>query len=434
MLVVLALLPPYIGLYQTQLLTYGLIAAIAALGFNLLLGYTGLLSFGHSAFFGIGAYSRRVPAARCRHPLDGALHPDRDPDRSHRVRAVRLYLRPAYAHFLRHSDARAVAGAVEPRAEALLDRPAAPTGCACRARSLLAGYVTFTGGGAFQRFVNGYYYYVLAVFAICVVIMWVIVHSPFGKALQAIRDNETRAAFLGMRIRRFRWMAFLISGTFTGLAGILWVPLNGLTTPEVLYWPFSGEIVFTALLGGFRNFTGPIVGGIALHLSQELCGGDHRVLATSARRRSRAHGHAPADRDRGRNIGVGRQAATEGETFVILLQTIDLSKQFGETRACDGVNFIVNKGEFLSLVGSNGAGKTSLVNLISAHLAPDSGQILFEGKDITFTPMLRTDQGGNCPQLPDRQSVRRTIRVRQCRAFDLLARRQDREDRGARRP
>jgi branched-chain amino acid transport system permease protein len=95
-----------------------------------------------------------------------------------------------------------------------------------------------------------------------VVIMWVIVHSPFGKALQAIRDNETRAAFLGLRIRRSRLISFLISGTFTGLAGILWVPLNGLTTPEVLYWPFSGEIVFAALLGGFRNFTGPIVGGI----------------------------------------------------------------------------------------------------------------------------------------------------------------------------
>jgi branched-chain amino acid transport system permease protein len=57
-------------------------------------------------------------------------------------------------------------------------------------------------------------------------------------------------------------VSFLISGTFTALAGILWVPLNGLTTPEILYWPFSGEIVFTALLGGFRNFTGPIVGGI----------------------------------------------------------------------------------------------------------------------------------------------------------------------------
>jgi len=67
----------------------------------------------------------------------------------------------------------------------------------------------------------------------------------------------------------------------------------------------------------------------------------------------------------------------------ILLQTIDLRKSFGDTRACDGVNFVVNKGEFLSLVGSNGAGKTSLVNLISAQLTPDSGKILFEGNDIT---------------------------------------------------
>jgi branched-chain amino acid transport system ATP-binding protein len=70
---------------------------------------------------------------------------------------------------------------------------------------------------------------------------------------------------------------------------------------------------------------------------------------------------------------------------VILLQTVDLRKQFGDTRACDGVNFVVNKGEFLSLVGSNGAGKTSLVNLISAQLRPDSGRILFEDKDITLT-------------------------------------------------
>jgi branched-chain amino acid transport system ATP-binding protein len=69
---------------------------------------------------------------------------------------------------------------------------------------------------------------------------------------------------------------------------------------------------------------------------------------------------------------------------VILLKTVNLRKQFGETRACDGLDFVVNKGEFLSLVGSNGAGKTTLVNLISAHLQPDSGQILLEDRDITF--------------------------------------------------
>ena len=69
---------------------------------------------------------------------------------------------------------------------------------------------------------------------------------------------------------------------------------------------------------------------------------------------------------------------------MILLKTVNLRKQFGETKACDGLDFIVSKGEFLSLVGSNGAGKTTLVNLINAHLQPDSGQILFEDRDITF--------------------------------------------------
>src|SRR5438552_12585808 len=77
-----------------------------------------------------------------------------------------------------------------------------------------------------------------------------------------------------------------------------------------------------------------------------------------------------------------------------LLKTVNLRKQFGETRACDGVNFIVNKGEFLSLVGSNGAGKTSLVNLISAQLTPDSGRILFEDKDITSTTVHERIRAG----------------------------------------
>jgi branched-chain amino acid transport system ATP-binding protein len=77
-----------------------------------------------------------------------------------------------------------------------------------------------------------------------------------------------------------------------------------------------------------------------------------------------------------------------------LLRTIDLRKQFGETRACDGINFTVQPGEFLSLVGSNGAGKTSLVNLISAHLTPDSGQILFEDKDITNTTVYQRIRAG----------------------------------------
>jgi len=260
-LIVLALLPPFISLYQIQLLTYGLIAAIAALGFNILLGYTGLLSFGHSAFFGIGAY---CVAFLLR---DAGIH------------SMELYIliglpiaALASALFgyvcVRHTRiffgilTLALSQVVYSLALTLFWITGGTDGLRVPRPTLLAGTISFTGAGAFQRFIDVYYYYVLGIFAICVVVMWVIVHSPFGKALQAIRDNETRAAFIGLRIRRFRWMSFLLSGTFTGLAGILWAPLNGLTTPDVLYWTFSGEIVFTTLLGGFRNFTGPIVGGI----------------------------------------------------------------------------------------------------------------------------------------------------------------------------
>jgi branched-chain amino acid transport system permease protein len=92
--------------------------------------------------------------------------------------------------------------------------------------------------------------------------MWVIVHSPFGKALQAIRDNEVRAEFVGVQVRRYRWVAFVISGVYAGLAGALWVPLNGLTTPDVLVWTFSGKIVFFTVLGGFQTFAGPIIGAV----------------------------------------------------------------------------------------------------------------------------------------------------------------------------
>ncbi|PYN11801.1 MAG: branched-chain amino acid ABC transporter permease, partial [Candidatus Rokuibacteriota bacterium] len=112
---------------------------------------------------------------------------------------------------------------------------------------------------------NNYYYYVLGFFLACALTMWIIVNSPFGKALQAIRDNETRAEFIGVHIRRYRFVAFLVSGAFTGIAGALWVVLNGLTTPDILYWPFSGEIVFMAVLGGFRTFSGPIIGAIVFN-------------------------------------------------------------------------------------------------------------------------------------------------------------------------
>jgi branched-chain amino acid transport system permease protein len=265
-LVGLALLPAVVDPYQTVLITYGLIMAIAALGFNLLLGYTGLLSFGHSAYFGTGAYTvafivRDLGAQSMELCIIGGL--------------VGTVLVSALFGFVCVRHTRIFFGILTLALSQVLWSLAFKffwvTGgtdgirVASAKLTLLGGLVDFTGPGSFQRFVFAYYYYVLGLFALATVIMWVIVHSPFGKALQAIRDNETRASFVGISVRRTRWIAFVISGAFTGLAGALWVPLNGLTTPDVLYWPFSGEIVFMSVLGGFRTFAGPIVGAVAFN-------------------------------------------------------------------------------------------------------------------------------------------------------------------------
>jgi branched-chain amino acid transport system permease protein len=260
-LLLLILLPTFVETYQIQLVTYGLIAAIAALGFNLLLGYTGLLSFGHSAYFGLGAYTvafveqRLGPQSMEFYILIGipvvAI-----------ASALFGYVCVRHTRIFFGILTLAISQVVYSLALKLYWVTGGSDGLRVPRPALLLGLLNFSGPRGFQQFITSYYYYVLAIFVVCVVLMWVVVHSPFGKALQAIRDNEVRARFLGLRIRRFRWISFLVSGTFTGLAGILWVPLNGLTTPDVLYWTFSGEIVFSALLGGFRNFTGPIVGGI----------------------------------------------------------------------------------------------------------------------------------------------------------------------------
>ena len=264
--VVLLLIPQFAGPYQTQLLTYGLVFAVAALGFNLLLGYTGLLSFGHSAYFGVGAYTvafmvRYLGVSSMElYILGGVLV-------TALISALFGFVCVRHTRIFFAILTLALSQVLWTLAYKFFwvtggtDGIRVPFGNI----TLLGGLIDFSGRGRYMEFIDSYYYYVLSLFLVCVVVMWVIVESPFGKTLQSIRDNETRARFLGVRIRRYRWLAFLVSGTFTGLAGVLWVPLNGLTTPDILWWPFSGEIVFMTVLGGFRSFFGPVVGAVVFN-------------------------------------------------------------------------------------------------------------------------------------------------------------------------
>jgi branched-chain amino acid transport system permease protein len=261
--IILLMLPYVVTPYQRILMSYGLIMAIAALGFNLLLGYTGLLSFGHSAYFGLGAYAVAF-MVKYLHITSMELFLIGGLIATLLVTAVFGVICVRYTRIFFAILTMALSQVVWSLAFKFFWVTGGTDGLRIPTPMILNGLLTVPKNKiAFLS--NTYYYYVLIVFIIFVALMWVIVHSPFGQALQAIRDNETRAAFLGVRVRRARWIAFMISGGFTGVAGILWAPLNGLTTPDILYWPFSGEIVFLTVLGGFGTFVGPIVGAVAFN-------------------------------------------------------------------------------------------------------------------------------------------------------------------------
>jgi branched-chain amino acid transport system permease protein len=261
--IILLMLPYIVTPYQRILMSYGLIMAIAALGFNLLLGYTGLLSFGHSAYFGLGAYAVAF-MVKYLHITSMELFLIGGLIATLLVTAVFGVICVRYTRIFFAILTMALSQVVWSLAFKFFWVTGGTDGLRIPTPTILNGLLSVPKNKiAFLS--NTYYYYVLIVFIIFVALMWAIVHSPFGQALQAIRDNETRAAFLGVRVRRARWIAFMISGGFTGVAGILWAPLNGLTTPDILYWPFSGEIVFLTVLGGFGTFAGPIVGAIAFN-------------------------------------------------------------------------------------------------------------------------------------------------------------------------
>lgn len=258
------LLVPYLVVpYQTILLSYGLIMAIAALAFNLLLGHTGLLSFGHSAYFGAAAYAVAF-AVKYLHltsleafVVGGVLA-------GFIVASIFGFVCVRYTRIFFSILTLALSQVLWSLAFKFFGITGGTDGLRVPTPSLLGGLLA-TPDDKVVFLAHQYYYYILVIFFISVAVMWVIVNSPFGKSLHAIRDNEVRAEFVAVRVKRYRWIAFAISGIFSGIAGALWAPLNGLTTPDVLYWPFSGEIVFMTVLGGFRSFAGPILGAVVFN-------------------------------------------------------------------------------------------------------------------------------------------------------------------------
>ena len=259
-LLILALLAPMIGLYPVFVMKL-LCFAIFASAFNLLLGFTGLLSFGHAAFFGSAAY------------ITGWLL-----KMQHWTPELGLL-----AGMLGAGLIGAVVGLVAIRRQGIYF--AMITMAIAQMVFFVCLQVPFTGGedglqgvprGALFGLLSlasdtAMYYLVVAVFVVCFLAISRIVNSPFGQVLKMIRENEPRAISLGYQVDRYKLLAFVLSAALAGLAGSLKTIIMGFATLSDVHWSMSGEVILMTLLGGVGTFFGPVLGaGIVIALQDTL--------------------------------------------------------------------------------------------------------------------------------------------------------------------
>jgi branched-chain amino acid transport system permease protein len=260
------LAPPYYVTLVLPALAYG----IALLGFNLLFGTTGLLSFGHALFVAIGAYGAAVLSSKLGvKSLEAVLLVAGAaavaialPVALLSVRYVRIFFGILTLAFgmLFHSFL-----------FKFYDLTGGDTGIRVLRPSLLGMEFKDLDKTAFL--IGPFYYYCLALLVVLGLVMWRLVHSPFGLHLVAIRENPRKAEYLGVRVRLFRLIAFLISAFYCAIGGVILAVNTGQADPELAYWTHSGELVFMTVLGGFASFFGPLVGAFTfIFLKSELMG------------------------------------------------------------------------------------------------------------------------------------------------------------------
>jgi branched-chain amino acid transport system permease protein len=257
-LAALALIAPFLGLYPVFLMKL-LCFAMFACAFNLLLGFTKMLSFGHAAYFGASAYvTGWLVTTQGWGTIAGILGGV----------AVALLLG-------------LVIGAIAVRRQGIYF--AMITLALAQLVFFVCLQANFTGGeNGLQGIPRGsllgvvglgndrtMYYFVLAVFVAVFVLIRRIVHSPFGQVLKAIRANEPRAVSLGYKVDRYKLMAFVLSASLSGLAGSLKALVLGFVTLSDVSQTNSGEVILMTLLGGSGTFLGPVIGANVVVTLQE---------------------------------------------------------------------------------------------------------------------------------------------------------------------
>lgn len=244
--IALLFLPPILPRFYTYILAVIFVTALVAMSLNMVVGHGGLFQFHHGVFYGVGAYTLALMLTKTSLPiwvgfvaspiiaalvglLIGAFC----------VRLTRLYF-----------------GMLQISLGSLI-------------WAIAFRWYSVTGGSdgihgipmpSFIGSSTSSYYFILVVVAICLMILFVIFKSPFGATLQAIRDNPDRCEAIGINVRRHQLIAIVIATFFAGIAGVLFVVVEGSVFPDLLFWVFSLEIFIMCLLGGWFTFAGPILG------------------------------------------------------------------------------------------------------------------------------------------------------------------------------
>ena len=428
-----------------------LIWGLFGIGFDILFGFTGLLSFGQAAFFGTGGMFAAYLLTVMNFPhvmiavFIGTI-----------VAAVIGYLIGLIA--LRRTGIYFAMITVA-IAEMFYFIEFNPLSDFTGGENGLPGVPTpvFNLGFTTLKFDSDQSLYTLL--AVCyfvgIVLALRIVRSPVGAILSAIRDNPRRAEALGHNIHSYKLTAFVIAAAYAGFAGGMLGIMQGFMPPEAFTFETSGQLVMQTAIGGAGTLFGPLVGAAVwlylsdffqttLHLGatwklvlgvvfvllvcflrRGIVGGIVDLIALAAGRRASmsepddapAVGAAalPQSANAAAVPDVLRRRAPEDFTGPIL-EASSLSKRFGGVTANDDINFTVERGELRGIIGPNGAGKTTFFKMLTCELPPTAGSISFEGKDITGFGVTQVCQLGltksyQVNQLFTRLTVRENITI-----------------------
>jgi ABC-type branched-subunit amino acid transport system ATPase component/ABC-type branched-subunit amino acid transport system permease subunit len=422
------------------------IYALACMALNVLVGHTGLVSFGHGAWFGLAAYAAALiqrnwmPHSFFGPAISGVL-----------IVAIIaaafgfLILRRRGVYFSLLTLA--LAAMLYTVCFRWTDVTGGENGLGGITRPVLFGFDLESS--------TAYYWFVAIIAFVMLALLWRFHNSAVGSVLVAIRENEQRARFVGYPTNRYKLAAFVLSASITGLAGILLLFQNRMTSADPISVSFSGDLLAMVVIGGMRSFLGPAIGALFFILFREFLGiytenwllwfglvfvafivfsptglvGVGERLVAPFRKKTTEDAAMSARRTEALPLPefLRPKSVVKGP----VLAARHIVKSFGGIKAVQGVDISIADRTLHALIGPNGAGKTTAFNLLSGMYAPDEGAVSLMGQpiaghapeEIARAGIGRSFQITNLfPALSVAENIRLAVQARHSRRFDPLTR------------